>query len=92
MHSMDSNLKGSLGKLSMASTSSSSSNKDYGPIVGVPQIVGGGGGGGIGRRLSPWGVSSGMNRNRSREGSPGSFDNISMDELDMNECAEEILL
>lgn len=81
---LDSNLKGSLSKLSMASTGSSSSAKEYAPITS--QSVAGG------RRMSPW-ASSGVlctsTGSHSRETSPASIDNLSMDELDV-ETTEEV--
>ena len=73
-----SGLKGSLSKLSMASTGSSGSSKDYAPS-------------GYGRKMSPWASTGGMHvkTGGSREVSPGSVDNLSMDELDTSEGGED---
>lgn len=88
---MDRNLKGSLSKLSMASTGSSGSSKDYTPVATPHQGAGG-------RRLSPWTspvytcTKIGGSRS-SRDASPASIGNLSMDELDIDVVeAEETTL
>lgn len=90
VHPTDPGLKGSLSKLSMASTGSSgSSSKDYAPTATPHQGAGG-------RRMSPWTspVYTKMGGSRSsRDASPASVDNLSMDELDIEVVeAEETTL
>ncbi len=73
-------LKGSLSKLSMASTGSSSS-RDYVPVVHASMQ------GVDGRKTSaPWyaRTATGGGSRSSRDVSPASVDNLSMDELDMD--------
>lgn len=77
---MDPNLKGSLSKLSMASTCSSNSGKEY----SVPSTSGG-----TGRKISPWTAPVyGRGGSKSREASPASLDALSMDELDLADTTE----
>ena len=96
-------MKGSLSKLSVASTGSSGS-RDYTPVYAAaassatPHLMGG-------RRISPWtspgtalvkttsaGGRSRESRESSRDVSPASVDNLSMDELDTVDAAEESIL
>ena len=90
VHPTDPNLKGSLSKLSMASTGSSGSSKDYAPTTTSTSLQSVGG-----RRVSPWTspVYAKTGGSRSRDGSPASLDNLSMDELDTDVVeAEETTL
>ena len=81
-------LKGSLSKLSMASSGSSGSgSKEYTPTPTTSSTV-------VARKLSPWTcpiyTKTGGSR-ASRDVSPASVDNLSMDELD-TDMAEETTL
>lgn len=78
-------LKGSLSKLSVASTGSSGSSRDYAPISGGGRKVSGP------SWMSAGGIYVKTGSRSSREQSPGSVDNLSMDELDAEQPEETAL-